>query len=362
MPRTIPPLLFAAVLALGCTPDDTPGYSDGWLDSDLPADASGTDTWGGCTSSAPYCSADRTMVMQCNPTTGEVTTLSTCGAGEACVGGACTAVACVPLSASCMDEHTRGVCRDDGSGYDAHECPPEQICNEETGGCEPPCLLRIFILLDQSGSMGSTDGPSKWDQAREALGTLMTGETAEDVEFGFGVFPTDSDCATDDVVIHPVPAATPELVDDYFADNPPSGMTPLVDAMGHFRTDMTANLNDPSYHNALLLVSDGSDTCYEDCSHCGPFDFVCQETCEENFDELILAQLAHHTEFLRDEMQIRTFVIGFGSGVSDEELSTIAENGGTVLGDWIQADDVSDLETAFQTILDEMYECNPIMI
>ena len=139
-------------------------------------------------------------------------------------------------------------------------------------------------------------------------------------------------------------------------------MTPLVGAMTFFRTDFSANLNDPSYHNALLVVSDGSDTCFEDCSHCGIFDIACQTECEESFDALILAQLAHDTEFLRDELQIRTFVIGFGSGVSDEELSTIAENGGTVLGDWIQADDVADLETAFQTILDEMYECNPIMI
>ncbi len=353
--------LAMAIWAFSCSPSSDPRYVDGWLDADILSESTG-DTASGCTSTSPYCSADQTTVLQCNPVTGAVVELSTCTAGEACVAGACVAVACLPGSTECIDDDTVGVCRPDGSSHDLHDCPSGQVCDEDTGACAPPCKLRIFILLDQSGSMGGTDVPTKWDQAHEALGILMTGETADDVEFGFGVFPTDGDCATDDVVVYPVPAATAVLVDDYFTGNPPSGMTPLVDATSHFRTDLTANINDPSYHNAILLVSDGSDTCYVDCSHCGIFDIACQNACEESGDALILAQLAHNTEYLRDTLQIRTFVIGFGSGVSGDELSAIASNGGTVLSDWIPAGDVEELALAFQTILDEMYECNPIMI
>jgi hypothetical protein len=361
MDRILAAIAVSVALFLGCSPDDQPGPTDGWLDTDVPVDTSGDSDASGCTSTVPFCSADLTQVMTCNPATGASTVVQTCSTGEACVAGACAAVACWPGSSECVDNDTVAVCNAEGTSSDLHECPSDQRCDDETGRCEQICALRIFILLDQSGSMGG-EPPSKWDQAREALATLMTGTMADEVEFGFGVFPTDGDCATDDVVIHPVPDATATLVDDYFVDNAPNGMTPLVAVMSHFRTDFSANIDDPTYHNAVLLVSDGSDTCFEDCSHCGIFDIACQNECSESFDALTIAQLAHDTEYMRDTLSVRTFVIGFGSGVSDEELRTIAENGGTVLGDWIPASNVTELETAFQTILDEMYECNPIMI
>ena len=94
---------------------------------------------------------------------------------------------------------------------------------------------------------------------------------------------------------------------------------------------------------------------------CGIFNIPCIMECEATEDERTIAGLSDATAALRDALAIRTYVVGFGSGVSDEELTAIAENGGTVLGDWIPASDVDELAAAFETVLSEMLECNPII-
>jgi hypothetical protein len=126
---------------------------------------------------------------------------------------------------------------------------------------------------------------------------------------------------------------------------------------------LDAGIYDSAYHNALLVVSDGVDTCYIDClTRCGMFDFACLMACETEADALVTEALVNSTRTLRDSRAVRTFVIGFGEGASDSQLSAIAENGGTALGRWIQASNVDDLTAAIQTIVDEMFECNPILI
>jgi hypothetical protein len=84
--------------------------------------------------------------------------------------------------------------------------------------------------------------------------------------------------------------------------------------------------------------------------------------CEQEIEPLAAAELSMTTANLRDNHQIRSFVVGFGSDVSEMELNAIAANGGTSMDSYIQASDVSDLEAAFQTILDEMWQCNDIII
>ncbi len=365
-PRHAIPMLLAIAMTIGagaCSPGGGSVLNDAWLDMDVPADTStdGSDP-AGCTSSIPYCSTNHLDVLQCNPLTGAVTVVETCTGGQACVDGACATTTCFPGTFQCVDDQHSQLCDADGSGWTAIDCVGTDVCNETSGQCGPPCKLRIFILQDQSGSMG--DGtPAKWDQARTALDAVMTSPAAADIEFGFGAFPTDGSCGTGSaVVIHPVPSASAAIVDDYFVDNGPNGATPLSDAMEFFLTDFTANLNDPEYNNALLLVSDGMDTCYVDCvAMCG-FDMACLLSCETDSEALVAAKLTSTTVQLRDTHQIRSFVIGFGADVSDAQLSAVAENGGTVLGDWIQASNVDELTAALQTVIDEMLECNPIMI
>jgi hypothetical protein len=356
-----PILLIALVLVVcaACSPSDDPGYTDGWLDADSPVD--GTDTATGCTSTTPYCSADNLSVVSCNPATGMETTVQVCSTGQACVGGACVTVACVPGTFDCLDGSNQRICRSDGSGYDTVYCGDGLSCVD--GHCEEICALRVFILVDQSGSMGGDTSPTKWEQARTAISTLMTSPAASEVEFGFGTFPSDGDCAADDIVHEPIPTATSSSVNSYFTSNGPSGNTPLTFSMQFFETDSTAGLKDSSYHNALLVVSDGSDTCYVDCTDtCGLFDIACLMACESDAEALAVAQLSMIAANLRDTYAIRTFVIGFGEGANPNELQAIAGNGGTVLGEWILASDVGALTVALQQIIDEMHECNDIII
>ncbi|MDI7267610.1 MAG: vWA domain-containing protein [Myxococcota bacterium] len=343
--------LVVVVAAGGCSPDDSGGS---------PGDVPRESLDGGCNPAARYCSADRRQVLACDPASGGSRVVGTCSATELCVDGACARTVCSPGQAECTGDSAQRLCRSDGSGWDETACADGTICNAESGVCEVPCSLRVFILLDKSGSM--SDGtPPKWDQARAAIRTLMTGSTATDVEFGFGAFPTDSNCATRNLVIHPIPEATAANVDSFFGRGP-NGNTPLAAAMQFFLTDTSANLHDPSYHNSILLVSDGIDTCHVDClARCG-FNMTCLLACEREAEILVTESLTETTARLRDEFQIRTFVIGFGGGISATQLQAIAENGGTALRSFIPADNIDELTRALDTIIDELRDCNPILI
>lgn len=317
-----------------------------------------------CQSHQLYCSPDGRSILRCDPATGEEEIVETCSEGSWCIDSQCRVVNCNPGERKCYNNDTAMVCADDGRDWQYQPCDANQKCNEESGTCEFPCLLRVFVLIDQSGSMGGDTHPTKWEQAREAMSMLMASDAAKDIEFGLGAFPTgENSCSTTNQVIYPIPEATEALIDSYFVTNSPGGSTPLWDAVKFHIADTTANLNDPAYSNFILLISDGADTCYENhcVDECGIFDIRCIERCEQQAQQDVINGLAETTAFLRDHLKIRTFVIGFGSGVNPDELQAIASNGGTVLGTWIQASNVSELSEAFNQILSEMWQCNPIM-
>jgi hypothetical protein len=364
MTRTLPLLGTIALLgvgaaAVGCSPEDgdsTP--TDGGGDRTGDGDAAG------CTSAVPFCSSDGRNLLRCNPATGSAEILEACFPDRACRMGECVVTVCTPGESSCVSETRQRRCASDGSAFEELDCSGGMVCSTESGLCETPCRLRLFVLLDRSGSM-SEGTPTKWDQAREALQTLMTGPAAADIEFGFGTFPTDGNCAIDGLIAYPVPSANASIVDSFFTSNSPNGNTPLGFAFEYLTTDTEANLLDSSYLNALLVVSDGVDTCYVDCmTHCAgsPTPFRCLMDCETEADALVTESLTNSTITLRDTRQIRTYVIGFGADVSDTQLSAIANNGGTMLDRWIPAGNVDDLTAALQTIIDEMWQCNPIVI
>jgi hypothetical protein len=261
-----------------------------------------------------------------------------------------------------VDSHTQRRCRPDGSAWDESACGEALTCNSTSGACEVPCDLRLFVVLDKSGSMsGPEGGPSKWSQARTALHALTSAPAAAEAQFGFGVFPTDGDCAVDGYVLYPLPTATGAIIDGYLGSNSPNGNTPLAAVLDAIRWDDAANLRDDGYHNAIVLVSDGVDTCHTDCLAACGLNFACIMACERDAEVAVAEALAETTRALRDEHQIRTFVIGFGADVSEAQLTNIAENGGTALGRWIQASNVDELTAALQTVLDEMGDCLPII-
>ena len=345
--------LLVVPLAAACSPEDGDSH---------PGDVGGDhgDT-AGCSSVAPFCSADGRSLVRCDPATGAIETLETCYPDRACRLGACVSTVCPPGDTRCVDTDTQERCRSDGSAWETLDCPAGNLCNSGTGMCTPTCQLRMFVLLDRSGSM-SEGTPRKWDQARDALRALMASPVAAEIQFGFGTFPTDGNCAVDGFVSYPVPDASATIIDSYFTGNDPNGNTPLGFVFESLAADTSAaNLDDPTYYNALLLVSDGVDTCYVDClTRCG-FNFSCLMACETEAETLVTEAVTTSTIALRDR-QIRTYVIGFGADVSDVELSAIASNGGTVDGVWYRASNVDDLNAALQAIIADMFECNPIVI
>jgi hypothetical protein len=314
----------------------------------------------GCTSTVPYCTPDGRTLVRCDPATGLVETVESCYPDRVCHMGACVVPVCPPGESECVDGDTQRRCAADGSAWETTDCAAGNRCYPDSGLCEPPCLLRVFVLVDRSGSM-SEGTPPKWDQAGEALRALMAGPAAADIEFGFGSFPTDDNCAIDGVVAYPVPAATAAVIVSFFGTTTPSGNTPLGFVFEHLATDTAMNLLDPAYHNALLLVTDGIDTCYVDCvTRCGP-DIGCMMTCVSEAETLVAGTLATSTRALRDQ-GIRTYVVGLADGVSSEQLTAIATNGGTMLDRWIPAPNLADLEAGLQAIIDELRECNPVVL
>ena len=358
--RCLIALVFALLVGGACVPQ-TSDWGDGDADGDADGDSDGDgDGDGDCSGDQPWCSSDGSQVLAC--VDGEVREIQTCPEGQLCSEGSCGVRVCDPGEVECVDNRVERVCLPTGFAWEERPCGEELRCIADQG-CATPCTLRVFILLDQSGSMGGEEGSTKWAQAREALAELMDTATGQPVEFGLGVFPTGDSCGTAAQLVYPIPEATVENVDDYFTSNSPSGSTPLYEALNWHLEDRSANLNDPAYANFILLVSDGSDTCWEDncIAECGIFNVMCIINCENEAEQEVIRLLGESSARLRDEAEIRTFVIGFGSGVSDEELTAIAENGGTVLGDWLSASNVSELSAAFDTVLDEMLECNPIV-
>ena len=355
--------LFAVIFA-GCSSDSEGGPTyDTLVDQDAASDPAGD---GECPTTEPYCSTDRTQVLRCEPSDGSEVVVDTCTGGEVCVDGVCMVTECTPgVDAECVNETTSNVCKSDGSGWELVPCPEGHRCAEESGRCEPVCELRVFVLLDQSGSMGGDEYPTKWSQAQEAMAELMASEEAQEVEFGLGAFPTGESCGTSAQVIHPIPNATADLIDNHFGmAGLPSGATPLLAALEFHLVDVEANLNDTAYYNFILLISDGADTCYDDfCEEeCGLFAPLCLIECEQRAEVEIIGKLASASWLLVENLSIRTFVIGFGSGVRDEELTAIAENGGTSIGRWLDAANVTELSEAFAQILAEMWECNPVIL
>ena len=355
-------VLFVSVAAwLACTACSSESGNEGFdshADPDAPADQEGE----ACTAGDPFCSADGGQVLRCDPATGGVTVVQQCESGTLCAAGACQATVCTPNSSQCINETASQVCRSDGSAWDVVVCNDFRKCSEETGLCEFPCKLRVFVLIDQSGSMGEGT-PTKWEQSRQAMQQLLASAAAAEVEFGLGAFPMDGNCGIDGMIIYPIPVDPIDRIDEYYASHSANGATPLLDAVRYLLVDTAANLNDPAYYNFILLISDGADTCYSNhcTADCG-FDLGCLTDCENRAEAEVIAGLGDATATLLGSLSIRTFVIGFGSDVAPAELDAVAVNGGTVLGRWLDAADVTELTAAFQQILDEMMECNPVVL
>jgi hypothetical protein len=215
---------------------------------------------------------------------------------------------------------------------------------------------RLMILLDDSGSMNEGFVRTKWEQAKEALTTLLEAWAGSGrLVFGFDVFP-DFECVETPGfccdVTHPVVAdCEPDneaALASLIASTPAPTWdfdTPLCSAIDRF--------NDASYaprftegdgERYLVVVSDGEEECngtdYPATCGAGP---------------TYPGAVSVVTSLL--SRGIRTLVIGFGSGVSPEQLGVIAAHGGTAYPEYFVASDGAALQAAFESIASEIVSC-----
>jgi hypothetical protein len=147
----------AALLSVsGCSCDDDAGSG--------PNPGAGADGGGGTGAQLP-CAEDRVLCMGdvarvCDGTGGYKETIDCSESGEVCVSSRASTtgrvlllgcVQCVPGESSCADG-TGLLCREDGSGFDAFECDPQQgmTCEPDgcKGACAPPEVTTSYIGCD----------------------------------------------------------------------------------------------------------------------------------------------------------------------------------------------------------------------
>ena len=263
-----------------------------------------------------------------------------------------------------------GMCRQSGPNSPCDrdlDCAVEDVCIGGFCGCRgatfqaEPVESNMLIVLDRSGSMwqtielgdGSGDEDTKWQVALDAI-DYMLGEFGDRANFGMSVFPH-SEIATEESC-HPGGSTFPDcgvaeacyegntLVDvapgsedvirGALDDTLPACCTPTGDTLSSYLG--YGPLSDPSAENFILLVADGKETCGGDAPE-------------------VAAQL------YAQEENVRTFVVGFGDEVDPDELTEIAEAGGTARdGDlaYYQADSADELEDAFELIGGQALVCH----
>ena len=185
--------------------------------------------------------------------------------------------------------------------------------------CGDPSLM--LIVLDRSGSMSG----SPWTTAKAAVQNLLNAYSGP-VWFGLMVFPaypSGASCGGGTVNVA-VGQNTKSTIFTTLAAVSPTGLTPMGASLGSARTYLSSLATKQKKY--ALLITDG----YESCSG-APLTEV---------KSLAAAG-------------IKTFVVGFGSGVNTTVLNNMAIAGGTAQAGttkYYQANNTSQLVTALKTI------------
>ena len=174
------------------------------------------------------------------------------------------------------------------------------------GSCKRP---RVMIVLDKSSSMNSAlpGGQSKWAAAKSALSTILTTYQAT-IDFGLLVFPSPAYCAPGSVKVGIGPKNATAIMGQLITPPPASGnWTPMaqsLDAAGKVQ-----NLQDTSYNNNVLLITDGW-------QWCSPY------VSSTRFWPVTSATKLK-------AKGISTYVVGFGDSVDALTLNKVADVAGT---------------------------------
>jgi len=202
---------------------------------------------------------------------------------------------------------------------------------------------RIMILLDNSSSMTETlsGGQTKQAQAKQAVITLVSDPANQDKWFGLDIFPDQGNCGTS--LAPPVTIAlnnNQKIVDYVTNTYSPNGSTPLWGALNYYNNQAHATasgLYDPTVNGYIIVVTDGTDTCFNGLN--------------------VTLQITNVVKALVSQYNIKSFAIGFGSGVTASELNAIAKNGGTPITSYLQANNQQQLLDAFAKVAKEAVSC-----
>lgn len=242
---------------------------------------------------------------------------------------------CAPTGV-CSPSNTGGPCDDDSACTNGETCVGGFCaCRGQTFQAEgvPP---NVLIVLDRSGSMSSTiGGMTKWAIAVASVNTMLANYGTQ-VRFGLNLFepPTSGSCAAGQVMVDVGPSTTSQIMSALSATGP-GGTTPIGGTLAALATYQP--LRDSQRENYVLLLTDG------------------EESCGGN-------GTAAATALRGQTPEVKTFVVGFGSGVDASELEAIAVAGGTgpATGGmhYYQADDAASLATVFEDIGAAVLSCS----
>ncbi|MCA9679660.1 MAG: VWA domain-containing protein [Kofleriaceae bacterium] len=265
--------------------------------------------------------------QQCNLGTGTCEP-TPCTSNTDCHGGSYCAD-----SGTCAGNTTGGPCAGDDN------CSNGEVCTGGFCGCTgdefsaegvPP---NVLIVLDRSGSMDEALGNStKWEVAVDALGQLLT-TYGDQVRWGLVLYEGASQCAPGQIEVD-VGAGTAGMINTALGNTGPGGRTPIGDTLDGLIG--YAGLADTTRENYILLLTDGSETCGGD-------------------------GVTAVTDLRAQTPEVKTFVVGFGSGVDANQLDDMATAGGTALPGgppyYYQADDAASLQAAFDSIGAAVLSC-----
>lgn len=195
-------------------------------------------------------------------------------------------------------------------------------------GAQPNCgdPPDVLIVLDHSGSMTSMSGAqSKWAHAQAAVTNLAASFTNQ-IRFGLMLFPEhpSGGSCSGGVVNVSVGNNTSGAINATLSTAYPTGLTPIAASLQNAHSYLLGV--DPAKKKYVVLITDGEETCSGN-----PIDWV---------NALSGAQ-------------IKTYVVGFGDSVDQNELNSLAQAGGTAIAgptSYYQADSPAQLNQALQAI------------
>jgi Mg-chelatase subunit ChlD len=201
---------------------------------------------------------------------------------------------------------------------------------------------RVVISLDRSGTMADD---FKWDQALSAIENLLANYEST-IEFGLDLFsinvihdPTgDNGCDVADVVNTDTSINNAEEIMSVLHSFSPGHATPLLMEIEKFKDISYApNFTAPGGEPYLLIVSDGRDSCGT-------------ESPDDDLQGASGYQLTNAVSSIKNTENIKTIVIGFGSGANPDQLNAIAAAGGTEFTTYFDAQDGTALDAAMNSI------------